>query len=82
VALDLLSFTCPEIICVERRNDKFPSDHLKRKDSKYNCDEYLYLLHKVVCGDFFILLVNALVQAFPESCLKRYNEGMILLHHA
>jgi ankyrin repeat protein len=80
--LNLLIAAYPEGIDAKDREDKLPSDYLKDAISDENGTEHLYLLHAAVIGGFSTSLVKLLLQAFPESCMQKDNDGKVPLHHA
>lgn len=44
--------------------------------------ENSFQLHSIIAAGYSANLLKFLLQAFPESCMKQDNNGMIPLHHA
>jgi hypothetical protein len=82
VVLNLLISAYPEGIHAKDENDKLSSDYFLEVTVKLNSTEHLYLLHEAVKAGFCTGLVKLLLQAFPESCTTKNNDGMMPLHHA
>jgi ankyrin repeat protein len=77
--LNLLVTAYPEGINVQNIDGYFPSFFLKIVMSD---TEHPYLLHEAVKGGFSTHLIKLLLQAFPESCTTKDNDGMVPLHYA
>jgi ankyrin repeat protein len=45
-------------------------------------DENLFMLHETINSGYSTYLVKLLLQVFPESCMRRDDEGMVPLHIA
>jgi ankyrin repeat protein len=80
--LNLLISVYPEGMDAEDRDGMLPSYYLQIERANSNCNTYLYLLHEAVKAGFSKYLVKLLLQAFPESCTTKDNDGMVPLHHA
>jgi ankyrin repeat protein len=80
--LNLLVTAYPEGINVQDIDGKFPSCFLNDAVSESDHTEHLYLLHMAIKGGLSTHLIKLLVQAFPESCTTKDNDGMVPLHYA
>ncbi len=80
--LNLLVTAYPEGINMQDTFGEFPSCCLKDAASKSNHTEHLYQLHEAVKSGFSMNLIKLLVQAFPEGCATKDNDGMVPLHYA
>jgi ankyrin repeat protein len=80
--LNLLISAYPDGIGAKDCYGKLPSDYLKNAASESSHVEHLSLLHKAVKAGASLHLIKLLLQAFPESCTTKDNDGMVPLHHA
>ncbi len=80
--LNFLVSAYPEGINEKDIDGKFPSCYLKVGVLESNYTEPLYLLHDAVKSRLSTHLIKLLVQAFPESCTTKDNDGMVPLHYA
>jgi ankyrin repeat protein len=83
-SLEVLHFlleTYPESLDIKENSGLKPFYHLKQSAEYKYGTEYVFLLHQAVIGGYSVLLVKLLLQAFPESCRKKDNDGMIPLHY-
>lgn len=79
--LDVLLSTHPDGAYTEDKHERIPSYYLKQMAIYNNCREDMLLLHKAVTGGFSINVIRLLLEAFPESCTVKDENGMIPLHH-
>jgi ankyrin repeat protein len=80
--LDLLLLAYPEGIDIKDTFNYLPSTYLKSLVDSIQSNECSFLLHNAITGGFSKHLLKLLLRAFPESCIKQDNKGMIPLHHA
>lgn len=74
--------TYPASIVAEDRPRKSPEFYLKHGAEDNYGIEYVFLFHNAIRFGLSVHLLKLLLQAFPESSLKRDNNGMLPLHHA
>jgi len=77
--LNLLLEAYPESINITSRAKQRSSNILKRRYGKKQCK---FLLHKLCSGGYSYHLSKLALEAFPKSCMRRDEYGMVPLHHA
>jgi ankyrin repeat protein len=86
VLLDIFLKAQPQSAYVEDRSKQSPITYLREIARSRKNEDFSLMLHKASSGEFFggfsVNLVKLLLQAFPESCMIKDENGMIPLHHA
>ena len=80
--LDLLLQSYPESLNIRNSYNEKPSQLLKRSWEQFPSNDHMFLLHNACAGKFSELLIQLLLEAFPQSCTLKDDKRMIPLHYA